>query len=43
MRTLVIWLTAFSLAHAADIRVPVEPQSVRKPAPDFVLRDAYGK
>ena len=43
MRTLIICLAAFSLAHAADIRVPVEPQSARKPAPDFVLLDAYGK
>ena len=43
MRTLIICLAAFSLAHAADIRVPVEPPSARKPAPDFVLLDAYGK
>src|SRR5437660_9858971 len=43
MRTLIICLGAFSLAHAADIRVAVEPQSARKPAPDFVLLDAYGK
>jgi len=43
MRTLIICLAAFSLAHAADIRVPVEPQSARKAAPDFVLHDAYGK
>ena len=43
MRTLIICLSAFSLAHAADIRVPVEPPSARKPALDFVLLDAYGK
>ena len=43
MRTLVICLGAFSLAHAADIRVAVEPQPTRKPAPDFVLLDASGK
>jgi peroxiredoxin len=43
MRMLIICLGAFSLAHAADIRVAVEPQSARKPAPDFVLLDASGK
>ena len=43
MRTLIICLTACSLAHAADIRVGVEPQSARKPAPNFVLLDASGK
>ena len=43
MRTLIICLGVFSLAHAADIRVAVEPQSARKPAPDFVLLDASGK
>src|SRR2546429_7449299 len=43
MRTLMFCLAAFSLAHASDIRVPVEPQSARNPAPDFVLLDAYGK
>ena len=43
MRTLIVCLAAFSLVDAADIRVPVEPQSARKPAPDFVLLDTYGK
>jgi cytochrome c biogenesis protein CcmG/thiol:disulfide interchange protein DsbE len=43
LRTLVICLAAFSLAHAADVRVAVEPQSTRKAAPDFVLLDASGK
>ena len=43
MRTIIIWLAALSLAHAADIRVSVEPQSARKPAPNFVLRDTDGK
>ena len=42
MRTL-LCLAALSLAHAADIRVAVEPQAARKPAPDFVLLDASGK
>ena len=43
MRTLIICVAACSLAHAADIRVAVEPQPARKPAPDFVLLDASGK
>jgi peroxiredoxin len=43
MRTLIICLTACSLAHAADIRVAVERQSARKPAPNFELLDASGK
>ena len=43
MRTVIVCLAAVSLARAADIRVPVEPQSARKPAPDFVLLDAGGK
>jgi peroxiredoxin len=43
MRTVIMWLAACSLAHAADVRVAVEPQSARKPAPDFVLLDASGK
>ena len=43
MRTLIICLAACSLVHADDIRVAVEPQSARKPAPDFVLPDASGK
>jgi peroxiredoxin len=43
MRTLIICLAACSLAHAADTRVTVQPQSARKPAPDFVLPDASGK
>lgn len=43
MRTLIMCLGACSLLHAADIRVVLEPQSARKPAPDFVLLDASGK
>ena len=43
MRTIILWLGILSLAHAADIRVPVEPQSARKPAPNFVLRDSHDK
>lgn len=43
MRTPIIFLAAWSLVHAADIRVAVEPQSARKMAPDFVLTDASGK
>ncbi len=43
MRTLIICVAACSLAHAADIRVAIEPHSARKPAPDFVLLDASGK
>ena len=43
MRTAIVCLAALSLARAADIRVALEPQSARKPAPDFVLLDAAGK
>lgn len=44
MRTLIITSLAIcSLLHGADIRVVLEPQSVRKPAPEFVLLDASGK
>jgi len=43
MRTLAICVAACSLAHAADIRVAVEPPSARKPAPDFVLLNASSK
>jgi peroxiredoxin len=43
MRTIILTLAAMSLAHAVDIRVPVEPQSARKIAPNFVLRDTRGK
>jgi peroxiredoxin len=43
MRTIILTLATLSLAHAADIRVPVEPQSARKLAPNFVLRDTRGK
>jgi len=42
MRTLIICLAACWLVDAADIRVAVERQAARKPAPDFVLRDASG-
>ena len=38
-----ICVAACSLARAAEISVAVEPQSARKPAPDFVLLDASGK
>ena len=43
MRAPLILLAAFSLAHAADIRVAVGPQSVRKPAPEFVLLNSAGQ
>jgi peroxiredoxin len=43
VRTLIICLAAYSFAHAADIRVALEPQSARKPAPHFVLLDGSGK
>ena len=43
MRTLIICLAAYSFAHAAEIRVAIEPQSARKPAPHFVLLDRSGK
>src|SRR4051812_23257124 len=43
MRTLIICLAACSLVDAADIRVALERQATRKPAPQFVLRDASGK
>jgi hypothetical protein len=43
IRTLAIWVAACSLVHAADIRVAVQPQSARKPAPDFVLLNASSK
>ena len=43
MRTLIICLAAYSFAHAAEIRVALEPQSARKPAPHFVLLDRSGK
>jgi peroxiredoxin len=43
MRNLLICLAACSLVHATDIRAAMEPQSVRKTAPEFVLRDASGK
>ena len=43
MRTVIFCLAALSLAHAAEIRVPVEPESARKPAPGFVLLDVDGK
>ena len=42
MRVL-ICLAALSFAYAADIRVAVQPQAERRPAPDFVLLDASGK
>lgn len=43
MRTLIICLALCSLAHATDIHVALEPQSARKPAPDFALPNASGK
>jgi peroxiredoxin len=43
MRKLLICLVACSLVHATDIRAALEPQSVRKTAPEFVLLDASGK
>ena len=38
-----IGVAACSLARAAEISVAVEPQSARKPAPDFVLLDTSGR
>jgi peroxiredoxin len=43
MRKLLICLAACSLVHAIDIRAALEPQAVRKTAPEFVLLDASGK
>lgn len=42
-KVIIIWLVACWLAHAADIRVALEPLSTRKAAPGFVLLDASGK
>ena len=42
MRPLMFWLLC-SLVYAADVRVALEPQPARKPAPDFVLLEASGK
>ena len=41
--TLLLVSVAICVAGAAEIRVAVEPQSARKPAPDFVLLDTSGK
>lgn len=38
-----LFLALGSLAQAADIQAPLEPQSARTPAPDFALADAAGK
>ena len=43
MRPLMICLALNSLVYAADVRVALEPQSTRKPAPDFALLEASGK
>ena len=43
MRTLTISLAACWLLHAADVRVDLEPQSTRKPAPEFALLDGAGR
>jgi peroxiredoxin len=43
MRELLICLAACSLVHATDIRAALEPQSIRKTSPEFVLLDASGK
>jgi thiol-disulfide isomerase/thioredoxin len=43
MRALLVCLATCSLVYAADIRAALEPQSVRKTAPDFVLLEASGK
>src|SRR5690349_1036442 len=43
MRTIILSFVALSFAQGADVRVSVEPQSTRKPAPPFVLQDAHGK
>src|SRR3954453_19004457 len=43
MRMLILCVAACSFANAAAISVALEPQSARKPAPDFVLLNASGK
>ena len=43
MRPLIVCLAVCSLGYAADVRVALEPQSARKPAPDFVLLEASSK
>src|SRR5438067_5849241 len=43
MRMLILCVAACSFANAADISAALEPQSARKPAPDFVLLNASGK
>ena len=43
MGKLALCLIAYSLVHATDIRAALQPQSLRKTAPDFVLLDASGK
>src|SRR4051794_40123237 len=45
MRPIILCLTTcwLALAHAADTRVAIEPQSARKQAPDFALIDSSGK
>ena len=43
MRSLIVCMAACSLAYAAEVRAVLEPQTARKPAPDFVLLDASGK
>lgn len=43
MRSILVCLATCCLVYAADIRAALEPQPVRKAAPDFVLLDASGK
>lgn len=44
MRALLVCaLTMCSLVRADDVRTPLQPQSSRKPAPEFTLIDASGK
>jgi len=42
IRKLLICLAACSIVQATEIRAALEPPSVRKTAPDFVLLDASG-
>jgi len=43
MRALLVCLATCSLVYAAEIRAALEPQSIRKTAPDFVLLESSGK
>jgi peroxiredoxin len=43
VRTLVVWLALVLVLTAAEVRLPLQQEAVRRPAPDFVLLDAKGK